>query len=350
MHTAQIIAQIAAGILILLCWIWGSLAIFVAGPESIWLKYLLLVFFILTLPLVLYLDLAFWQKLLSLVLVFVILMIWWVPMKATNDKDWAPEIAKIPHGEFEDNILVLQNVRNFKYTSRTKFTEHWETRRYDMEQLESLDIILSYWGSPHIAHVVMSWGFSNGDHLAISIETRKDKHQVYSALKGFFKQYTLAYVAADERDLIRLRTNYRKEQVVAYRIQNIPEQYKRYLLDSYIKHMNKLVDEPEFYHALLENCTAGISAHYKVFKPDASWIDWRLIANGHLDGLLYDLKLIRTDMPFEELQTQSRVDIRMQELGEEDFSANLRKGVAWENFSTPEKAEKMDGESKKGSL
>ena len=347
MHTAQIIAQIAIGLLVLLFWIWGSLALFIAGPESNWVKYLLLTFFVIALPLALYLDLAYWQRLLSLLFVFAILMTWWIPMKATNDKDWAPELAKIPYGEFDDNILVLHNVRNFKYTSRTEFTEHWETRRYDMEQLESLDIFLSYWGSPHIAHVIMSWGFSNGEYLSISIETRKDKTQVYSELKGFFKQYTIAYVAADEKDLIRLRTNYRKEQVLAYRIQNIPEQYKRYLLESYVNHMNKLVDKPEFYHALLQNCTAGISGHYKVFMPDASWIDWRLIANGYLDGLLYDLNLIRNDMPFDELRTQSRIDVRLQELGEENFSENIRKGISWKEFPVSAEHKAMDDLSTK---
>jgi len=329
MHTAQIIAQVAAAILILLCWIWGGLALFVAGPEPAWLKYLLLTIFVIALPLGLYLDLAFWQKLLSLMLVFAILMTWWVPMKATNDKNWAPELARIPCGEIEDNVLVLRNVRNFKYTSRTEFTEHWETRRYDLEQLESLDIFLSYWGSPHIAHVIMSWGFSNGEYLAISIETRKDKSQVYSELRGFFKQYTLAYVAADEKDLIRLRTNYRKEKVYGYRIKNIPAQYKCYLLESYLGHMNKLVDKPEFYHALLQNCTSGINQHYKTFMPDSSWIDWRLIANGHMDELLYDLGLLETDLPIDELRKLSRLDLRMQKLGEEGFSANLRKGIVW---------------------
>jgi hypothetical protein len=173
----------------------------------------------------------------------------------------------------------------------------------------------------------MSWGFSDGEFLAISIETRKDKSQAYSELKGFFKQYTLAYVAADEKDLIRLRTNYRREEVYGYRIKNISLHYKRYLLESYLRHMNKLVDKPEFYHALLQNCTTGISRHYKTFMPNKGWIDWRLIANGYMDKLLYDLNLIETGMPFSELKKQSRVDLRMQKYGEENYSAMLRESM-----------------------
>jgi len=328
MHTVQIIGQVLLGILVFLVWVWGCLAIFIAGPKSLWLKTILLGSFALVVPLVFYLDLEGWQTTGTFTIIVTLLMIWWIPLKATNDKDWAPEVAKIPYGEIENGILVLHNVRNFKYQSRAEFTEHWETRRYNLEELESLDIFLSYWKSPHIAHVIMSWGFTGNEFLAISIETRKDKTQAYSELKGFFKQYTLAYVAADEFDLVRLRTNYRKERVHRYRI-NVPLHYKRYLLESYLRHMNKLVDEPEFYHALLENCTSGINRHYKTFMPNSSWIDWRLIANGHMDELLLDLGLIETDLPLEKFREQCRVDLRMQNLGEENYSANLRKADNW---------------------
>jgi len=324
MYTLQISLQYMLGILFILCWIWGGLALYVAGPQSRGMRYVLLTLFTCSLPAILYFDITYGQKILFLGIIFTGILVWWIPMRASNEKDWAPEVAKIPYGEIEDDILVLHNVRNFRYKTRNEFTQQWETRRYDLEKLQSLDIFFSYWGSPHIAHIVMSWGFSDGTYLAISIETRKDKTQTYSELKGFFKQYALAYVAADERDLIRLRTNYRKEEVYGYRIKNIPIHYIRYLLQSYIKHMNKLVDKPEFYHALLQNCTTGISQHYKTFMPNKSWIDWRLIANGHLDKLLYELGLIETGLPFDELKQQSRVDLRMQQLSESNFSDKLR--------------------------
>lgn len=329
MQTLQIISQGFVEILIVLLWLWGSFALLFAGPGPVWWRYLIVVFFLALLPIIFHLDIDFWKKLVLFAIFFAILLIWWIPMKATNDKDWAPEVARIPFGEIENDILVLHNVRNFRYETRYKFTEHWETRRYDLEKLTTLDIFLSYWGSSHIAHIIMSWGFADGEYLAISIETRKDKSQTYSALKGFFKQFTLAYVAADEKDLVRLRTNYRKEEVYGYRIKHIPGHYKRYLLESYLQHMNKLVDKPEFYHALFQNCTTGISRHYKTLLPNHGWIDWRLIANGHMDKLLYDLGLLETKLPFDKLRRASRVDLRMQKLGEENFSAKLRESTLW---------------------
>lgn len=329
MYIMQIIGQVLLGIIILLIWIWGSLALYIAGPEPSWWRYILFILFAVSLPLTVVLDILFWQKLLLLSFVLIVHFSWWIPMKATNDKDWAPEVARIPYSVIENDTLVLHNVRNFSYMSRDEFTEHWETRRYPLAQLQTLDIFFSYWKSPHIAHIIMSWGFADGQFLAISIETRKDRTQGYSELKGFFKQFTLAYVAADEKDLIRLRTNYRKEQVYGYRIKNIPPQYRRYLLESYLTHMNKLVDEPEFYHALLQNCTSGVSRHYKTFMPNSSWFDWRLIANGHMDKLLYELGIIETTIPFEELRAVSRVDLRMQALDDDDFSNKLREGPGW---------------------
>jgi hypothetical protein len=333
MHTIQIISQGSMSVVLMLCWLWGSLALYYSGPGPDWYKYFLLIIFLCSLPVIVYLEMDFWQKSVSFAAIFMVLLAWWIPLKATNDKEWAPEVARIPYAEIENDILILHNVRNFKYETRTIFTECWETRRYDLEKLETLDIFLSYWGSRHIAHIIMSWGFSDGEYLAISIETRKNRTQAYSKFKGFFKQFTLAYVAADEKDLIRLRTNYRKEEVYGYRIKNLPAHYKRYLLESYINHMNKLIDKPEFYHALLQNCTTGISQHYKTLMPNKSWIDWRLIANGHMDKLLYDLGLVDTTLPFDQLRKASRIDLRMQELGEDNFSNNIRSGSLWQEQS-----------------
>jgi len=311
-------------LIILFVWIWGCLAIFYAGPDSMLLRYGMLLVFIVALPVIFYYFEHFWLAMVPVSIVFAVFLAWWNTLTSTNDKDWAADVANIPYGSIAGDTLTLHNVRNFSHQSETDFTERWETRSYDLSQLTSLDLFLSYWGSPHIAHTILSWGFANGDYLAVSIETRKDKNQQYSAIKGFFKQYTLAYVAADERDLIRLRTNYRKEQVYVYRLKNISKPNIRGFLESYVTHMNKLVDEPEFYHALTRNCTSAIRLHSET-SPDRLPFDWRLVANGHVDKFLYDHGAIRNNIPFAELRTQSRIDHAMQKQGASDFSIRLRK-------------------------
>ena len=72
-----------------------------------------------------------------------------------------------------------------------------------------MDLFLCYWGSRWIAHTIASWEFEGGEHLAISIEVRRKKHDVYSPVQAFFRRFEVHYVAADERDVIRLRTNCR---------------------------------------------------------------------------------------------------------------------------------------------
>ena len=325
-HVNKLI-RIIISIIILGCWLWGSLAIYYAGPENQIVLYTILLLFITTLPLSFYLTRSFNKTALTSIVIFSLLQIWWNTLSPSNDKEWAVDTARIPYAEINGNKLTMHNVRNFDYRSETDFTERWETRYYDLSKLKSVDLFLSYWGSPHIAHTIMSWGFENGDQLAVSIETRKDKTQEYSAIKGFFKQFTLAYVAADERDLIRLRTDYRKEDVYLYRFENAPLSRARALLESYIKHMNHLKDKPAFYHALVLNCTSAITLHTQAINPDTLPTDWRLIANGHLDELLYDLKRIRTDMPFSELRQLSHINQRAGNLQGKSFSQGIREGL-----------------------
>lgn len=321
------VIRVFISIILLGCWLWGSLAIYYAGPENKIVLYFILFLFITSLPLSFLLTRSFNKTVFSSIIIFSLLQLWWNTLSPSNDKDWAVDTARIPYAEINADKLTMHNVRNFDYRSETDFTERWETRYYDLSKLKSLDLFLSYWGSPHIAHTIMSWGFENGDQLAVSIETRKDKTQKYSAIKGFFKQFTLAYVAADERDLIRLRTDYRKEDVYLYRLQNAPLSRARALLESYIKHMNHLKDKPAFYHALALNCTSAITLHTQAINPDTLPTDWRLIANGHLDEMLYDFKRIRTDIPFSELRQLSHINQRAVNLQSKNFSQGIREGL-----------------------
>jgi len=332
------ILRILTTLIVLLAWTWGAMAILIAGPESQTERFGMAAGFLAALPIALYFFRFSWKSFVSLCIVFAALLVWWGTLTPTNDKDWAAEAANIPHGVIESDILTLHNVRNFDYKSEAEFSEKWETRTYDLSKIKSLDIYLSYWGSPYIAHTIMSWGFENGDYLSVSIETRKAKDQQYSAIKGFFRQFTLAYIAADERDLIRLRTNHRKEHVYIYRLTDFSKQRKRQLLESYVAHMNRLVKQPEFYNALTMNCTSAIRMHTE-HNPDRLPSDWCLLVNGYADRYLYDHSAIRTDIPFDELRAQSRVDLKMQKLDAKDFSARLREAAGFEESDPPEQAE-----------
>jgi len=309
-------------------WGWGCLALFFSGPEPGWLKTLLACLFALLLPGAFLFSRSFSRGLTLYLVIFGALLIWWQTLDPTNNKDWATDVSRISHGEILGDRLTMHNVRNFRYTGNGAILEElWETREYDLDTLQGLELFLSYWGSNHIAHTILSWNFGDNHHLAISIETRKDKTQDYSAIKGFFKQFELSYVAADEKDLIGLRTNFRKERVYIYSL-NVSKQRSRALLESYLGEMNKLVNEPRFYDALKQNCTTTIRLHNRMIDPDnLPPMDWRIIASGHIDELLYEHGVLDLDLPFAELKQKSRIDHRMQLKGEEQFSRILRFGL-----------------------
>ncbi len=118
----------------------------------------------------------------------------------------------------DGSLITLDNVRNFRWRSGSDYTVRWENRRYDLDRTESVDLVLSTWGMPAIAHTLVSFGFSDGQRVVFSVEIRKERHEQFSELGGFFKQFEFSVVAADERDIIYVRTAVRGEQVSLYPI------------------------------------------------------------------------------------------------------------------------------------
>ena len=190
---------------------WWTLALVFAGPDPAWLGTALASVYALgTLAILLWLRPFAWA-LAACGLAFVALLIWWSTIRPSNEGDWQADVARLARVEVRGEQLIVHNVRNFDYRTESDFTPRYVDRTYDLSALRGVDVFMSYWGSPAIAHTIMSWQFDNAPPLAISIETRKRKGQEYSAVKGFFKQYEIIYVVADERDVVGLRTNHRGE-------------------------------------------------------------------------------------------------------------------------------------------
>ncbi len=257
--------------------------------------------------------------------IFLAVLIWYVSLQPKQQADWQPDVAELSRAELDGDRLTIHNVRNFDYRSETEFTPRWETRSYELSKLDGLDIFFSHWSGPAIAHTILSWSFSDGQHLAISIETRKVVGQQYSAIAGFFRQYPIYYVVADERDVVRLRTNYRGENVWLYRVKPLRPEGARALLLDYVASINALAERPAWYNALTDNCTTSIQRHARHLNPAGNPFDWRLLANGHMPELLYEQGRIETNLPFEELQRRSHIDARAKAADEDPaFSARIR--------------------------
>jgi hypothetical protein len=262
-----------------------------------------------------------------LVLFMMVITAWWLLIPPSNSRNWQPDVALLPYAEIKDNLITVYNVRNVDYRTETAYSVYHYDRTYDLTTLQSVDLFLVYWGSPNIAHPMMSFGFKDGSFLCISIETRKELGEEYSAVKGFFKQFELTYVVADERDVVRLRTNYRTgEDVYLYRF-NVSMDYARKVLLDYLREVNSLKDHPQWYRAILTNCTTSILRHTTPFNPDARF-DWRLIVNGHLDEMLYERGKINQRLPFAELKKRSLINQRAKAADKtSDFSRLIRMGL-----------------------
>ncbi len=265
------------------------------------------------------------KALLVFLAVFAVILIWWLLIPASNNRDWQPDVKVLPSAEIKGNLLTVHNIRNCSYRSETDYTPSYYDKTFDLSKLKGADLFICFWGSPLIAHTIMSFCFEGDQYLAISIETRKEKGEEYSAVKGFFKQYELIYILGDERDLVRLRTNFRKETVYLYRLTAPPALVREVLL-SYLKSVNRLNTRPEWYNALTENCTTAIRGHTAPYTHGK--LSWKLIVNGYLDEMLYERKAVDTSMPLEQLKALSKINDRALKAGNgDDFSVKIREGL-----------------------
>ncbi len=267
--------------------------------------------------------------LLGFALPFALLLGWWSRIAPANDRDWQPDVARLAHAEFDGDRVTVRNVRNFAYRSETDYTPAYYDKTYDLARLRSVDLVAVYWMGPAIAHTFLSFGFEGGDQLAVSIETRKEQGEAYSTTRGFFKQYELYYVVADERDVIRLRTNYRRdppEDVYLYRL-HAPLENGRRLFVEYMRRINALRDQPEFYNTLSDNCTTGIWMNTRI-NPGHVPLSWKILASGYVPEYLHQIGMLAPGMSFAELRRLGHVNDRAQAADTAaDFSRLIRIGL-----------------------
>src|SRR5688572_21957272 len=285
---------------------WGTLAICYAGLPGTSPRYVAAATFAAASVAALLLFRPRRYRPLAFGAMFVLALAWFFTRAPSNERAWAADVAELAWAEIQRDNVTVHNVRNFDYRSESDYTPRWEQRAYDLGKLATVDYILVYWGSEAIAHSIVSFGFADGQYLSVSIETRKERWESYSAVQGFFRQYELVYVFADERDVLRLRTNHRGEDVYLYRTRITPER-GRLILRSYLARANSLRREPEFYNALTTNCATSILPHARAGGAPGRF-SRDVLLNGYSAHQAYRHGLLDDSIPYEELRTRSYVN------------------------------------------
>lgn len=268
---------------------------------------------------------------------FVLVVAWWFTLKPTNTAEWQPDNAQTAYADIVGDQVTIHNFRNCTYRTETDYTCQWETRSYNLANLRGADIFITWWGSPWIAHPIVSFDFGDQGHVAMSIETRDVVGQSYSAIRGFFRQYMLTYIASDERDVIRLRTNYRKdEEVYIFRTAVKPPLARKVFLD-YLQRANELHRQPEWYNAITNNCTTNIAVSADQARHVRMRLDYRILLNGKMDEMMYQHgTLVTGGLPLPALKAQAHINPVAKAAGDNpDFSAIIRQGRVGFTNNTP---------------
>ena len=307
---------------------WGSLAIWYSDLAGGYVRGGLAGLFVLATLLAFVFLPGRLRTLAGFLVVFGGIVAWWLSIPASNDRAWQPDVAVLPYATVTGEQVTIHNIRNLNYRTETDFDVRYYDKTFDLNRLDSVDLIAVYWMGDAIAHIMVSFGFEGKDFVAFSIETRKEKGEGYSTLKGLFKQYELTYVVADERDLIRLRTDYRNppEDVYLYRGHMTPENSRKFFME-YVRQINSLKENPEWYNTLTTNCTTDVVRLSRAYGGKARY-NWKVLLSGYAPQYAYENGSLDTRIPFEELRKESYINPKAHAIGDDpQFSRKIREGL-----------------------
>ena len=285
-----------------------------------------------------------WPRLLAILALFLLVLICWLSIKPSNDRVWQADVAQTAWAELDGDSVTIHNDRVCDYRSQFDYSCSWKDKQIKLSEIRGIDIFVVYWGSSWIAHPIASFQIGDHDHVAFSIETRKEKDEHYTAIRGFFRSYELIYTVAPESDLVRLRTNFRKgargqgEDVYLYHTTAGPA-WSRLLFLAYLYRINELREHPEWYNAVTSNCTTNIFTERAAadnfvrvpttpLKKMLNKFDWRILLNGKGDKMEYQRgDLFTGGLSFEDLRRQAYINpVARATQDKDNYSDRIRSG------------------------
>jgi hypothetical protein len=314
------LGRLAARLVILLSAMIGAAAIYYSTIAPDQLRFLLTAIVFVALSALLLIR-SLWMAAGLWILASAAFMTWYLTDPPRNDRDWALEYAVMSSWSRDGQVIRMRNVRNFAYRGVDDITPAYYDAAYALDHLSEVDLVTSYWAGDTIAHVFVSFGFTDGRHLAFSIETRRQKAFGYSTIAGLFHHYELFYVVADERDLIGVRTDIRHERVYLYRL-DLSKAAREKLFLSYLNEVQRLATRPAWYNTIADNCTTGILARADA-KPRL-WYNWRILLSGYAAEFAYQNGLLDRSQPFQMLKARSLIRRTPGQAIGADYSSQIR--------------------------
>lgn len=257
-------------------------------------------------------------------------LLFWITMvlvfRPSVNRDWNIDQAVLPEVTFSGDEVAIKNIRNINYRSTSDFDVRYYDKTFDLNKLESVWYMVepfSGYGAG-AAHTLLSFGFGGNDYISVSVEIRKEKGEHFSAVQGLLRQYELTYVIADERDVIKLRSNYRKDKVFLYPVQTSKENMRK-LFVSMLTRAEKLAKDPEFYNTLASTCTTNIVSHVNEIAPGRIPFSFKVLMPAYSDELAQKIGIIDGSVPLEELRAKYLINERAEKYGDDPlFSTRIR--------------------------
>lgn len=246
--------------------------------------------------------------------------------RPSANRDWVADQSVLAQTTFDNNLVHIKNIRNTNYRTTTDFDIRYYDKTFDLDKINSVWYMIEPFSGQKqgTAHTLISFGFDDGSYVSISAEIRKEKGEAFSVVKGLFRQYELVYIVADEQDVIKLRSNFRKDEVFLYPV-NASKEKIRELFISMLTRANKLAVDPEFYNTFTNNCTTNIVSHVNEISPKKVPFSFKVVMPAYSDELAQQIGLLDNSISLEELRAKYKINERAERYGEDpEFSTKIR--------------------------
>jgi hypothetical protein len=245
-------------------------------------------------------------------------------IQPSNDRNWSTDQEILPKIKINRDTVTIEDIRNFTYASTTSYTPAYYSASYQRGTVKRVWFIVEPFKGLGAAHTFLSFEFDDGRYLPISVEIRKEKGETFNPILGLMRQYELMYVIGDEQDLVKLRTNYRHDDVYMYPMKTTKERANELFEDMLIR-AQETQASPEFYNTLTNTCTTNIVDHVNKVYYKRVPFDWSVLFPADADYYAYKLGLIDTNLPIGKIRGAYRInDLAERYANDADFSKRIR--------------------------